>query len=137
MKTIVRSLASDTNYAALISGPSTSTTKIKYLQLSVPGERQILLILVLGFVPQSSDVYHYEVKVERLILDGDYEEASRVGERSLASSARLTQLRMYALSQQGLLAERIFEYPQYDGARGLLDVRRTSAGIWERFLARA
>ena len=84
-----------------------------------------LLILVLGFVPQSSDVYHYEVKVERLILDGDYEEASRVGERSLASSARLTQLRMYALSQQGLLAERIFEYPQYDGARGLLDVSDT------------
>ena len=84
-----------------------------------------LLLLVVGTVPQSSDVYHYELKAERLILAGDYEEASRVGERSLASSARLTQLRMYALSRQGLLAERLFEYPQYDGARGLLDVSDT------------
>ena len=82
-------------------------------------------MLVLGFVPQSSDVYHYELKAERLILAGDYEEACKVGERSLRTSPRLTQLRMYALSQQGLLAERLFEYPQYDGARGLLDVSDT------------
>ena len=47
LKTIVKTLAVDTNYAALISGPSTSTTKIKYLQLSVHGEGQILLLLVL------------------------------------------------------------------------------------------
>ncbi len=47
LKTIVKSLATNTNYAALISGPNTTTTKIKYLQLSVPGERQILLLLVL------------------------------------------------------------------------------------------
>ncbi|MBO4673913.1 MAG: hypothetical protein J5616_06160 [Bacteroidaceae bacterium] len=84
-----------------------------------------LQMLVIGFVPQSSDVYHYELKAERLILAGDYEAVSRVGERSLRASARLTQLRMYALSQQGLLAERLFEYPQYDGARGLLDISDT------------
>ncbi|MDO4960356.1 MAG: heat-inducible transcriptional repressor HrcA, partial [Eubacteriales bacterium] len=47
LKAIVKSLASDTNYAALISGPSTATTKIKYLQLSIPGDKQVLLMLVL------------------------------------------------------------------------------------------
>lgn len=47
LKNIVRAIASDTNYAALISGPSTSTAKIKYLQLSVPTEGQVLMILVL------------------------------------------------------------------------------------------
>ena len=47
LKQMVRLLAVDTNYAALISGPSTSTTKLKYLQLSIPAENQILLILVL------------------------------------------------------------------------------------------
>lgn len=47
LKDMVRMIAVDTNYAALISGPSTSTTKIKYLQLSIPAERQMLLILVL------------------------------------------------------------------------------------------
>lgn len=84
-----------------------------------------VLILMVGAVPQSTDVYHYELKAERLILDKDYVAASQVGENSLKSGARLTQLRMYALSQQGLLAERLFEYPQYYGSRGLLDVSDT------------
>ena len=47
LKNIVRALASDTNYAALISGPNTSTVKIKYLQLSVPESGQVLMLLVL------------------------------------------------------------------------------------------
>ncbi len=47
LKNIVKALASDTNYAALISGPNTSTVKIKYLQLSVPAEGKVLLLLVL------------------------------------------------------------------------------------------
>lgn len=84
-----------------------------------------LLILCVGAIPQSTDVYHFELKTERLILEGDYEAASNVGERSLRTSPRLTQLRMYALSKQGLLAERLFEYPQYYGSLGLLDVTDT------------
>ncbi len=47
LKEIVKTVAVDTDYAALISGPSTETTKIKYLQLSIPAEKQMLLILVL------------------------------------------------------------------------------------------
>jgi len=84
-----------------------------------------LLILMAGSVPQSTDVYHFELKAERLILEKDYKGASEVGERSLFTSARLTHLRMYALSKQGLLAERLFEYPQYYGSKGLLDIADT------------
>ena len=83
------------------------------------------LMLGVGAIPQSSDVYHYELKAERLILEKDYEGAAKVGERSLRTSARLTRLRMYALSKQGLLAERLFDYPQHDGSRGLLDIADT------------
>ena len=82
----------------------------------------LALVLAVGSIPQSSDVYHYELKTERLILDKDYEGATEVGYKSLQTSARLTQLRMYALSRQGLLAERLFDYPQYYGSQGLLDV---------------
>ncbi len=89
------------------------------------------LMLGVGAIPQSSDVFHYELKTERLILEKDYEGAAKVGERSLRTSARLTQLRMYALSKQGLLAERLFDYPQHDGSRGLLNVADTSS--FERF----
>jgi hypothetical protein len=58
-------------------------------------------------------------------MEKDYEGATRVGESSLRTSARLTQLRMYALSKLGQLPERLFEYPQHDGSDGLLDVTDT------------
>lgn len=93
----------------------------------------ILFILMLGVgaIPQSTDVYHYELKTERLILAKDYERAAAVGKQSLRATARLTQLRMYALSKQDLLAENLFDYPQYYGSKGLLDVADTSS--LERF----
>ena len=47
LKRMVRALAMDTDYAALISGPSIENNKIKYLQLSVPETGKVLLILVL------------------------------------------------------------------------------------------
>lgn len=47
LKKMVKALAADTDYAALISGPTIGSNKIKYLQLSVPREGQVLLILVL------------------------------------------------------------------------------------------
>lgn len=89
------------------------------------------MMLGVGAVPQSTDVYHYELKAERLILAKDYQGAAAVGKRSLRSSVRLTQLRMYALSKQGLLPECIFDYPQYYGSKGLLDIADTSS--LERF----
>mgnify|MGYP001777373280 CR=1 FL=1 len=47
LKNLVKHLALDTNYAALISAPALSENKIKYVQLSQPGEKKLLLILVL------------------------------------------------------------------------------------------
>ena len=93
----------------------------------------ILFILMLGVgaIPQTTDVYHYELKAERLILAKDYEGAAAIGKKALHSSARLTQLRMYALSKQGLLPECLFDYPQYYGSQGLLDMADTSS--LERF----
>lgn len=46
LKQMVRLLAVDTNYAALVSGPVLSENKIRYLQISRPSESKLLLILV-------------------------------------------------------------------------------------------
>lgn len=83
------------------------------------------MMLGVGSVSESPDVYHYELKTERLILNRDYKAAAEVGQKSLRTTARLTQLRMYALSRQGLLAERIFEYPQHYASFGLLNIADT------------
>lgn len=79
-----------------------------------------LMMVWCGANAPARDVYMYELKVERLLLSQDYETAARVGERSLETSPRLNELRMYALAQQGLLGEKLFDYPQPYGSRSLL-----------------
>ena len=80
------------------------------------------LILLCGAIPRTNEVDHYELAVEQCIINHDYEEALQIGERSLHTTRRLTELRMYALSQQGLLAERLFDYPQNYRGNGLLKI---------------
>ncbi len=46
MKTLVKSLAANTNYAAMIAGPTTNNSKIKYVQLSNLGDKKVLVVVV-------------------------------------------------------------------------------------------
>lgn len=86
-----------------------------------------VMILCCGATSQTREVYHYELKTERLIMAHSYDEAADVANTSLKTSRRLTELRMFALAQQGLLAENLFDYPQYDGADGLLSISDTDS----------
>ncbi len=84
-----------------------------------------LLILCIAFVfvgvvSNTDDVLHYEMRTTRLIHEGQWKKATEVGQKSLATSPRLTALRAYALLEQGQLAERLLNYPQSYGCAGLL-----------------
>ena len=46
LKQLVRVLANNTNYAAMISGPQYHQTKLKFIQLSIVNESQILAVIV-------------------------------------------------------------------------------------------
>ncbi len=46
LKQLVKVLASNTNYAAMISGPQYQRTKLKFIQLSLISENQILAVIV-------------------------------------------------------------------------------------------
>ena len=46
MKTLVKTIASSTNYAAMIAGPSVDNNKIKYIQLSNLEDRKVLAVAV-------------------------------------------------------------------------------------------
>ena len=46
MKTLVKTIAANTNYAAMIAGPSVNNNKIKYIQLSNLEDRKILAVAV-------------------------------------------------------------------------------------------
>lgn len=84
-----------------------------------------LMMIVCGANASADDVYMYELKAERLLLEDDFEGASRVGEKSLNTSPRLNEMRMYALARQGLLGEKLFDYPQPYAEQSLMMMEDT------------
>ena len=64
--------------------------------------------------------FHHELQVEEALRKQDYERALQVGEKSMDPSRNLTALRVYALSRQGTVGEKLFSFPQLYGAAGLL-----------------
>lgn len=70
-----------------------------------------LLMIVVAATSNTHAVCHFRAHAETALLRGDHDEALQAGRRSLETDASLMMLRMYALSRQGQLADRLFEYP--------------------------
>jgi hypothetical protein len=70
----------------------------------------VMMLLVVA-TANSNAVFHYRAHAETALLTHDTDEALRVGWESHETDVHLTMLRAYALSQQGLMGERLFEYP--------------------------
>ena len=81
-----------------------------------------MLLMMTGVVSLSNTnaVFHYRLRAEAALLDRDYERALKAGEKSLESDASLQMVRMYALSQNGQLGERLFRYPIVAGSSAML-----------------
>lgn len=79
-----------------------------------------LLCLMTVGIGNTNVNFHHELAVEEAIRHHDYEAARMVGIKSLEETRTLTALRAYALSLEGTMGEHLFEYPQYEGAEGLL-----------------
>ena len=71
----------------------------------------LLLMVGVAVSGNTNAVLHYRTHAEVALVQGDYDEALRVGSRSLETDSSLVMVRMYALSRQGQLADRLFEYP--------------------------
>ena len=69
---------------------------------------QICFVAWLG---NTNAVFHYRMQAESLLLEGRYEQASKVGVKSLESDESLLAIRMYALARSGSLGEHLFEFP--------------------------
>ncbi len=64
LQTLVRNLAQNTNYAAVVTGPSIRTNKIKFIQTSLVDARRMLLVIMMqGNI----------VKTSTVVLDGSEE----------------------------------------------------------------
>lgn len=88
-----------------------------------------LLLALTACIDLNSDTLLYELKQERLIREQRYDKAARVGEKCLAPTPRMLQLRAYALARSGQLAEQLFDMPQIHAADGLLNIADTCTSL--------
>ena len=69
-----------------------------------------LMMIGVAAVSNTNAVQHFRAHAEVALMEGNTDEALCVGQRSLETDESLTMLRIFALSQKGQLADRLFEY---------------------------
>lgn len=79
-----------------------------------------VMFILVCICANSNRTFHYRLRVERLLSSGSFAKALEVGNKSDDTDASLTMLRIYALSNQKQLGERLFEYPVTGGSAALL-----------------
>lgn len=79
-----------------------------------------LFFLLVGCSANTTSPLQHELRMARLLSQGRYEDALRVGERSLVTSSRLTAMRCYALSKTGRLPDGLFHYALQGGKQQIL-----------------
>ena len=77
---------------------------------------QCLLTVMIG---NSDRGFHHELEMERHLRNGEYVRALDTGRLDLDAGRTLTALRAMAMTQAGVMGDRLFEYPQDFGSRGL------------------
>jgi hypothetical protein len=80
----------------------------------------LVFFFFVGLVGNNDTAFHYRLKVERFLSQGRYEDALKVGKKSLVCDSSLTMLRAYALSKQGKLPDALFQYAICGGSEALL-----------------
>lgn len=86
------------------TGVFSRRTWVNLLQMAV-------MMLGVAWISNTNAVYHFKAHAETALMRGDFDEALRVGDKSIETDSHLTMLRIYALSRQELLGERLFTYP--------------------------
>jgi len=85
--------------------------------------QMVCMMLAVAAISNTNAVFHYRAHAETALLQGNIDEALRVGEESHETNCHLTMLRAYALSLKGQLGERLFEYPIAGSGSDLLPLR--------------
>ena len=83
----------------------------------------VILFSLVGFLSNGEENFKREALVASYYKKGDSDNALKVGYLSNVASHSLTVQRAYILAKGGMLGERLFEYPQYYGADGLIPAK--------------
>ena len=89
----------------------------------------VVMMLTVACIGNTNAVFHFRAHSEVAIMQGNYNEALRTGFKSNETDVSLTMLRVFALSKQGLLGERLFEYPVSGRSQDLLPLRGSKSRL--------
>ena len=70
-----------------------------------------VMFVAVGLFSNGDEAFHYRMKMERLIAEERYDDALKVGRRSLVADPALTMLRAHALEKKRMLGDHFFDYP--------------------------
>ena len=81
---------------------------------------RVVMFLLVGIFSNGDETFHHRMRMEKLIAQGKYDEALKVGRKSLKTDPSLVMLRAHALVRKGWLGERFFDFPIYNPEYSLL-----------------
>ena len=91
--------------------------------------QMLAMMLFVGFVSNTSAVYHYRTHAEKALADDDIDEALRVGHESLETDVNLTMLRLFALSQIDAVGDSLFTYAVTGKSSDLLPLKNSRSSL--------
>lgn len=86
--------------------------------------QNLLMMIVLGCVVcclgNTEPLFHYRMRMESDLSKGDYASAIQVGATEAKTDSSLTMLRVWALSEEHQLGDKLFTYPLVGGSDAML-----------------
>ena len=91
----------------------------------------IMLVMCLATIlaGNTNRSFHYELEVERRMRNQEYDKALEVGKHSLEAGRTLTVLRAFAMAHEGIMGDKLFQYPQYYRSEGLFLTANSVPGL--------
>lgn len=82
--------------------------------------QMIVMALVTCAIGCSDQVFHYRMRVETCLTKREFTDAARVGQKSEKTDSSLTMLRIWTLSEEGKMGDKLFCYPLVGGSDAML-----------------
>ena len=86
----------------------------------------VLMMAITSGIGNTNAVFHYRMKAENCLLQGDYDGALAAGKKSMECDDDLVMLRMHALARKDALGEKLFEYKVCGTSKSILPTDSTS-----------
>ena len=80
----------------------------------------VVMALVVCALGNSDRTFHFRMRMEECMVKGNFAEATQVGVKEAATDSSLTMLRVWALSENHMLGDRLFSSPLVGGSDAML-----------------